>query len=208
MLTIVVTDSRGRHLDTVLDHEDILVSSHSGATLYTVTMRAIEIIHRYRPDVILIMAGINDITILNRHTRRVRLISTSTSVIISHLISEINRAKSLIAATSPSTKIVIGGIAGFDINVYNRRLGISPLQSVVDNAITATNSYIRQLNADSQVPHPRLTSKIHTWRRGRRKNFYSRLYDGLHPNNLVLNNWAHQIRIFHRKCILKFGSVN
>lgn len=208
MLTIVVCDSRGRHLDMMLDDEDILVSFHSGATLHYLAMRAIDIIAKHRPDVILIMGGINDITVLNRFTRRVSLISTTTAVIIDHLITRINQAKSLIFAASPSTKIVIGGIIGINLNMYNRRLGISPLQPTVDNAITAVNSYIRQLNHDAQVPHPRITSKVHTWRRGRRKNFYSRLTDGLHPNNLVLENWAHQIRVFHRKCILKFASVN
>lgn len=208
MLTIVICDSRGRHLDMMLDHDEILVSFHSGANLHFIAQRAIDIIGRYRPDVILILAGINDITILNRITRRVSLISTSTGVIIDHLITRINQAKSMISAVSPTTKVVIGGILGINLNVYNRRLGVSPLQHVVDNAITAVNSYIRQLNHDSEVPHPRITSKVHTWRHGKRKNFYSRLHDGLHPNNLVLESWAHQIRIFHRKCILKFAAVN
>lgn len=208
MLTIVICDSRGRHLDMMLDHEDILVSFHSGATLHFVAMRAIDIIARYSPDIILIMAGINDITVLNRHTRRISLISTSTGVVINHLISRINQAKSLIAAASPSTKIVIGGITGVNLNVYNRCLGVSPLQPVVDNVITAVNSYIHQLNHDSQVPHPRLTSKVHTWRRGKRKIVYSRLHDGPHPNNLVLESWAHQISVFHRKCTKKFANIN
>lgn len=208
MLTIVVADSRGRHLDMVLDHEEILVSFLSGATLHTVALRAIDIISRYHPDIILVMAGINDITIRNRYTGRVSLISNTTSVIIDHLVNRINQAKSMIASASPTIKIVIGGIAGINLNAYNRRLGTSPLQTVVDNAITAVNSYIRQLNHDSEVPHPRLTSKVHTWRHGRRKNFYSRLYDGLHPSELVLQSWARQIRIFHQKCIIKFGPVN
>lgn len=101
MQTIVVCDSRGWHLDVMLDHEDILVPFHSGATLHYVAMRAIDIIASHSPDVILIMAGINDITVLNRITRRVSLISTST---------RINHAISGIASASPATKIVIGGI--------------------------------------------------------------------------------------------------
>lgn len=191
-----------------LDHEDILVSFHSGATLHLIALRVLDIIARHSPDVVLIMAGIKDITNRNRFTGRVSLISNSTSIIINHLINMINHAKSVILSTYPDVKLVIGGIAGIDLNAYNRRLGTSPMQIVVDNAITAVNSYIRQLNHDSQVPHPRLTSKIHTWRKGKRKNFYSRLYDGLHPNDLVLDSWARQIRIFHQKCITKFGVIN
>lgn len=154
------------------------------------------------------MAGINDITSRNRHTGRVSLISNCTPVLIYHLITMINQAKSVILSTYPDIKLVMSGIVGIELNTYNRRLGTSPLQITVDNAITAVNSYIRQLNHDSEVPHPRLTTKIHTWRKGKRKYFYSRLYDGLHPNELVLNSWARQIKIFHQKCITKFGVIN
>lgn len=71
MLTIVICDSRGRYLDTILDREDILVSYHSGATLHRVATEAVNVIDRFQPDTILLMAGINDMTVLNRVTRKV-----------------------------------------------------------------------------------------------------------------------------------------
>lgn len=200
MLTIVVADSQGRYLDTMVDDENILISFHSGATLTDVAAHAINIIGRHQPDLILLLAGINDITMLNRTTRQVALISTSRGVIIDHLIRRINLAKSMILSQYPHVKVAIGGILGIDLNTYNRRHGTSPLQHIVDDVITAINAYIRQVNHDAGLPHPRLTTKLHTWRRGRRRNSYSRLRDGLHPNNLILESWARQLRNFHRHC--------
>lgn len=201
MLTIVITDSRGRYLDTLINDEHILVSVHSGAKLRHVAAQALQIIPRFHPDNILLMAGINDITCRNRHTRRVHLISNSPADLINHLILELNRAKSLILNSYPNVRVVLGGIIGINLNAYNRYPGISRMQWVVDNTITAINSYIRQVNHDSGVPHPRLVSKVHAWRQGFRHNIYNRLRDGLHPSDLVLEAWSRQIKLFHAECV-------
>lgn len=201
MLTIVITDSRGRYLDTLIDDEQILVSIHSGAKLRHIATQAVSIIPRFRPDVILLMAGINDITSLNRRTRQVHLISTSPTDLINHLMFELNRAKSYILSFFPNVRVVLGGIIGINLNAYNRRPGVSPVQWAIDNTITAINAYIRQLNHDSGVPHPRLISKVHMWKRGVRYINYRRLRDGLHPSDLVLQAWARQIKLFHAECI-------
>lgn len=201
MLTIVITDSRGRYLDTIINDEHILVSVHSGARLRHVAQKALEIIPRFRPHVILLMAGINDITRRNRWTRRVHLINNSPSILIDHLIYELNHAKCLIQGPFPTVKVVLGGIIGMSLNAYNHLPGISPWQWVIDDTITAINSYIRQVNHDSNVPHPRLISKVHTWNHGVRRNIYNRLTDGLHPSELILEAWARQIKFFHNELL-------
>lgn len=200
MLTVVLTDSRGRYLDTLLDDENILVSFYSGATLAFIAEQALEVISRHRPDMIIIMAGINDLTILNRTTRRVRLISNNSRAMIDQLIESINLAKSRIISVFPEVHVAIGGIIGLELNKYNHRHGVSSHQWIIDDTITAINAYINQVNQDSGLPNLRLTSKVHTWRKGLRKNLYSRLHDGLHPGDVVLNSWANQLRIFHYKC--------
>lgn len=207
MLLIVITDSRGRNLDAWIENEQILVSFKSGAKLFDVALAALDIIPRHKPDMVLLMAGINDITIMNRHTRRVSLISNFSSTIINHVVGEINRAKSLIINNFPDVKVAVGGIIGICLNVYNRYPGTSRLQPVVDEAITGINAYIHQMNSDSGLPHPRLTSKVHVWKRGIRKCIYDRLYDGLHPNDIILNAWARQLNIFHDLCRSKFGPL-
>lgn len=208
MLMIVIADSRGRNLDAWIENEQILVSFKPGAKLFDVALSALEIIPRFKPDMILLMAGINDITIMNKHTRRVRLISNSSSAIISHVTYEINKAKSLILNSYPDVKIAVGGIIGICLNVYNRCPGISRLQPIIDEAITGINAYIHQMNSDSGLPHPRLTSKVHVWKRGVRKCIYSRLTDGLHPSDIILNAWARQLNIYHDLCRSKFAIVN
>lgn len=112
----------------MIDDENILVSFHSGATLQRVAAKACDIIARFRPQTIVLMAGINDITVRNRRTRKVSLISNSRAVIISYLIRKINQAKYYIRARNPDTNVVIGGIIGLDINAYNHVPGTSPVQ--------------------------------------------------------------------------------
>lgn len=112
MLIIVIADSRGRHLDIYVDHKDIKVTFESGARLLTLARMALEIIDVHRPDTVLIMAWINDLTCRNRFTGRVRLLSTNPSVLASHLIQRLNQAKSIILASHPEIKIVFGGIMG------------------------------------------------------------------------------------------------
>lgn len=206
MLTIVIADSRGRHLDMYVDHDDIKISFQSGARLMTVAHKALEIINRFHPDIILLMAGVNDMTVRNKYTGRVSLISTSPTTIVNHVLQQINLAKSLILGSFPDVKVIIGGIIGLSIHTYNRRPNTSPLQSVVDDAVTALNAQIRQINEDSGVPHPRLTSKVHTWKKGVKKNLYYRLRDGLHPGDLLLHSWALQIRKMHDKCVELFST--
>lgn len=147
------------------------------------------------------MAGINDITYRNRRTRRVYLISNSQADLINHLISELKRAKSLILNSYPHVRVALGGIIGINLNTYNRQPGISPAQWVADNTITAINSYIGQVNHDSGIPHARLVSKVHRWKRGIRHNVYAQLRDGLHPSDLLLETWARQIKMFHAECV-------
>lgn len=197
MLTIIIPDSRGCYLDTIIDDERILVSVHSGVKLRHVANQALEIFPRFRPHVILLMAGINDIRCCNRCTRQDHWINNSPSALIDHLTLELNHAKSLILGTYPEVKVALGGIIGMSLNTYNRLPGVSPVQWVIDETITAVNSNIRQVNHDSSVPHPRLILKVHRWHRGNPKNTYSRLWDGLHPSELVLEACARQIKIFH-----------
>lgn len=173
MLTIVVCDSRGRYLDSMVDREDSLDSYHSGGTLHRVALEAIDIMARFNPDTLLIMAGINDMTIMDRTTRKVRPISLSVEVLINHVTSRVNQAKSLILTSYPNVNIVVRGILGINLNCYNGRVGVSPVQNIVDNAIIAINANIRQMNVDSGLPYPRLTSKVHTWRKGMAKHLYS-----------------------------------
>lgn len=208
MLTIVIADSRGRNLDVWIENEEILVSFKPGAKLMDVALSALEIIPIHKPDVILLMAGINDLTILNKYTRKVRLISNSSSSMVSFMIEQINRVKSIILGSFPDVKVAVGGIIGISLNAYNRLPGTSRLQPIIDEAIIGINAYIHQMNSDSGLPHPRLTTKVHIWKRGIRKTKYERLHDGLHPSELILKAWARQLNIFHDLCRSKLASLN
>lgn len=77
---------------------------------------------------VVIMAGINDMTIRNWRTRRVSLVSHSPRELTNLLIQKINAAKSLVLSAFPLVKVAIGGIIGMNLNKYNHRSGVSNQQ--------------------------------------------------------------------------------
>ena len=93
--------------------------------------------------------------------------------------------------------IAFGGLIGVNLNAYNGIAGMSPQQAIVDEAIIRINAFIKDLNARNHVIHPRLTSKIHWWKKGRCHNQYHLLYDGLHLGPVVIQNWVKNIKRFH-----------
>lgn len=112
MLTIIIADSRGRNLDAYLDDENILVTFYSGAILAYIAERAIDVITRFQPDMIVVMAGINDITILNRTSCRVRLAANNSSILFNLLTDNINHAKRRILSVLRDVKIAFGASLG------------------------------------------------------------------------------------------------
>lgn len=114
------------------------------------------------------------------------------------VISRVLSARKLLKQKYPATKIAFGGINGIHLNRYNRLMGISQDQEAIDDAIMQVNMYIRLLNQQMRVYHPRLISKVHVWYRGKRKNNYHLLSDGLHLGRIVTRYWVRSLKRFHQ----------
>lgn len=99
----------------------------------------------------------------------------------------------------PDLQDVFGGINGIDLNQYNKLVGRSPDQYIIDDCVTQVNCYVRVLNKLNGSYHPRLTSKVHTWRYGRRVNHYHLISDGLHFGETVIHSWVWAILRFHQR---------
>lgn len=72
-ITVILSDSRGVNLGYLLSNisqDEFKSFSFPGATLTELIFRSAEFIRRFKPKLVLILGGINDMTILDRATRK------------------------------------------------------------------------------------------------------------------------------------------
>lgn len=197
--TLVVGDSRCCYLRDIFEGSDIRCYAYRGAGIMTVCDRAKGLIRRYNPVSCLLLCGINDVTFMNKTTRVIRPRLSDSFDLANHIIMLILQERRNLINLYPATKIIFGGIIGVSLNTYNRLPDISPYQYTIDDTIMQVNSYLRLLNQLTLASQPRLTSKVHCWRKGVRKNYYHLLHDGLHLGPLLRDVWVREINGFHNR---------
>lgn len=197
-VTLVVCDSRGARLGPFLRDRDIICVYYRGAGLRYAIRRLAALVGTYLPSTCLIMAGINDMTLRARGSRVVFPKYSDSFDLANYIISLILSVRQDILACYPWLRVAFAGINGICLDKYNGFCCYPSDQRTIDDAVLQVNAYLRLLNQNSKLYHPRITSKVHAWRRGRRVIRYKYLSDGLHPNALLLSQWARAIRKFHR----------
>lgn len=195
--TLVLLDSRGAPVLRQINNPGIVCRMYRGARLQEIVRHAEELIPHIRPKSCLIVAGVNNLTYKNRCNGLVYLNYYDPFELANHIIRLVNRMRAKLIRMFPATKICFGGIVGMNLNKYNRREGFSPYQWILDEAIRQINAYLRLLSQQLQLYYPRLTSKVHAYYRGRPKNNYRLLYDGLHLGPVVCRSWVTSINRFH-----------
>lgn len=195
--TLVILDSRGIPVQRLIDDPGVVCRSYRGARLQDITRHAEDLIPVIRPTSCLIVAGVINLTHKNRRNGMVILIYYDPFELANFVIRLINRMRLRLISLFPTTKICFGGIIGINLNKYNKLEGFSPYQWIIDEAIRQINAYLRLLCQQSQLYYPRLTSKVHAYYRGKPKNNYRLLYDGLHLGPILCHNWVTSINRFH-----------
>lgn len=195
----MICDSRGRKVLPLLDHPDIVCRYFPGATLEDSLPRMSELVRKIHPVSCLITLGVNDLTYLDRVHRYAYPRISDSFFLANSIIKKMNYIRKSLKRLQPGLRVVFGGLNGIDLNKFNKFAGKSSEQHIIDDCVTQVNSYIRILNRLDGSYHPRLTSKVHTWRGGRRVNRYHLLSDGLHFGEIVTHSWVWAIHRFHRR---------
>lgn len=194
--TLVVFHSRGRHV--LIEDPAIVTCVYPGATLQTVGPKIENAISRHTPISCLVVVGVNDLTIRNSFNRTVQVAADDPFILANLVIDRILALRTRIKSYWPGIKLVFAGITGIDLNRYNRVPYTSNHQWIIDDCILQVNSYLRILNRSDGYYHPRMTSKVHIWKKGRRISRYHLLGDGLHPGPIVIYSWLIALARFHR----------
>ena len=130
-----------------------------------------------------ILAGINDISILDRKTRTVRSRFGEVDGATSYLIDQLGSLYRAVHRVSPTTKIVTCSLYGIDLATYNKATVPHPDQDLVNNIIATANKLIIAMNIENNVLTPRISNIIHRYNghTKRPQHMYLRLRDGCHP---------------------------
>lgn len=168
-------------------------------------LHALTLIHQLKPRLMIVMGGINDLTILDRDTGRVSLRFVEPMKYVEHIMAIINSARVLMGNEFPNTLLSFAGIIGMDLNKYNRIPGAADCQTCINTAILEVNRQIACNNQSGGMPHQYFTTKVHKWVDGTCLHRYSLLYDGLHPAETVLKHWIKTIHLMH---LLIGGATN
>lgn len=166
---------------------------YPGAGIQRVVSTSISLIEKYKPDRVLYMAGINNLTELKHNPRRICLCYENHETLVALVMDRLRDSRALLQARFPNLLITFGGIIGADIAVFNGLPGLSKQQDMLNQVILDINARIHDDNIAAGVMHPYMTSKVHKWTRGHCRYRYSLLEDGLHPGDTDLQNWAHII---------------
>lgn len=191
---IVISDSRGRHLQEYLPTNRIKVLFYSGASLEGMIRSAKSFCSISPPKYVLVLGGICNMTQKNRRTGEISLRFSHEDALLQHMKDVFTSAWDLARLSFPSSKITFSGLCGADLNRSNGLDGYHPLQPVIDNVISHLNQYIVELNFRFGAYQPKLTSKVHKRSKNHGfRNQYRLLEDGIHPGPIVLKDWSKNI---------------
>lgn len=148
-------------------------------------------------DYIAVIAGICDLTYLERHPRyKVSLMYNS----VESTIENFERLFALCRTTIrlfTDAPVIFASIPGIHLNFYSRSDAIELYhqQSTVDTSIPLINIIIKRSNMLHGLPTLDIAKYIHRSRghHGKYKTRYCRLYDGCHPDEITRQEWASEI---------------
>lgn len=195
---LLVGDSRVRHLDMDLNSRDagfaFVCKCLPGANFLTVINKTKRTITQNNTfSMIILLAGINDITELIRQPEKlVRIRFPSVSDTLDYLKSQIDEGVDILH-TATQIPFTICPIVGIDLKTYSPIYDqASYQQPIIDQAVCCINKHIYATNALHHIPTPLLESTIHKCK-GKTRNtvhHYDKLYDGCHPDPDTRSVWA------------------
>ena len=196
---LLITDSRGTTLETCFTDDELShldIRPFKGMTLHELNERLPHHNFVERADILYIMVGINDFTILDRVTHTVRLVTPFVSGLIVRLGNELYQLEANMKRYYPTVPYIVCPLYGLDINTYNKQEGIYRYQDVLDQAIVRVNMRIGQLNARNGRSPPFFCNVIHRYRPKKKTyiTLYEKLEDGLHPSKTTQRKIANHLR--------------
>ena len=192
--TTILSDSRGRFLQTELHHLSGLhvpVIHKSGAGFARLGRELNYLTRWHNVSTLYILAGINETTWKDPISGRVFAIHNTPEDLCDDITDGIERLIWHAYANCGVQNVVFIPIVGIDLARYNGDDHVNPQQQIIDQGLRLVNDNIIAINAAHNLHTPMLHQHIvKSMGHGKWKIMYSRLYDGLHPRWDTLERWA------------------
>lgn len=213
MSTIIIADSRGRGLQTIINNltnsSDIKILFYPGAGYELATLKAMVQIREMKPILVVMFLGICDITWRNPATKIVGLRHRTVRENVDHVLNAIRSAHDLLR-TVGVFNISFATVTGVDMSDCNcpRRKFMDkvqyksycgetkvahPSQTVLNDTIIALNKKIVLYNKANSTQTTWMAGLVHSYFKNKYHHYYNRLRDGCHPDDKTKVAWAAQI---------------
>ena len=204
---LVITDSRGLTLQTIINEVkqtgNIKVKSFKGAGYCIATTKAKKTIESFKPNLIIMLVGICDITIRDPRTKITTLRNKSVQGTIEHVLQQARASLTMLKQMGVK-HISYATITGIELSTYNlnkRQEDIQPRegselqrqQLIINKAIIEVNRKIVEINTELCTPTTWTAGYVHRYFRRKYHHYYRRLEDGCHPTPEAAKYWVVQI---------------
>lgn len=215
MTTLILADSRGSGLQNQLENANSAnqthtkVTVHSGAGYELVVLKSHTVINQLKPKLIVIFAGICDLTYRNKTTKITKLRYQTVNENVQHVIDAAKSAYDLIRGITV-TKVTFATLTGIDLADYNHKprkymssneyklycntnKTIHEQQTTLNMSVIEINRQLTKLNEGNSIPTVWTGGVVHLHSKRKQYHYYIRLYDGCHADDQTKGEWAKQI---------------
>lgn len=197
-MILFICDSRGKGLQQYIAKytcDPIHVSISSGAKIYQSATRARFDIKRLIPNQIYLLAGVNNLTDLNRDTRLVNIAEKNYLKASDTFMTELIETYEYIKGLVPNSKIITAPLTGMSMASYNGQLLRNPQdQDSLNDTVVEINKRIIAINENEGMTTPWTSSIIHRYYRRRYHFAYHKLeVDGCHLSDEVKDFWGKKL---------------
>lgn len=193
--TLIISDSRGagllRALDEYSDIGTVKVEDHRGAGVEAAMVYSRQTLLDLKPDLVVVLAGICDITKKVRYTRVISLRLQDVGAVVDTVIAAMGRALTTLKRHA-FNKTSVATITGVDLGRCNNKpVGQKgPLQDVLNASVIEINRKIIDLSKAQGIPTTWAASSVHAYQRGTHHYLYHKLHDRCHPKTTTVTYWA------------------
>ena len=193
---VVFTDSRGSGIQDILDRlntsgEYIEIMEYKSATLQNLASIAETYLRLHPFDVIYVAGGATHITDKDESTKLISYGWGSGPGLQNYLISILRRADTSARKKFPASKVIFCPLIGTDLGrVVNAHVVTQEDQHTVNNAVWEFNSEVFKISNERNTFCPALHHQVHRFCKGKRREYYHHLHDGLHLNDSLKEKWA------------------
>ena len=129
---LVIADSRGKHLQRLLDelgHDmAFTVMVHRGAGMVRAVEGSRRVVTEFRPDLVIVIAGICDVTLRDRHNKYTRLRYMDIDRAVEYATEQAKKAIVLLRELGVDY-ISLATPTGVDLSRYNKERATPPAMS-------------------------------------------------------------------------------